>query len=1319
MNLSDLLEKVKNFAGQVAIGATGPVGAAYQGYKALSNPSNRQSIRNSATYANNFVQAMPQAVTDASKQVFSVGPGQAVANAFPQNVNLNTAALFPGELFGNLFPGVTNTFTNAPKAIGEGLAYRFDPNVRKQYEAGNTDVLPTVTNMSGAQMAARTAQALLEVGLLGKTPVTSGFDRLGANIASRVPNIANVNPALRATVLKLAQNVPQGYAFDVAGKLGEGRTDAGVLKPGLGTALTALPALAPAGNELFASIKSDLSRLSGKTGPVDTIPERAVLGKIDYYDRGKPKSFNPVRIPEQSTQYKTPQFFEDIRSMLPKKAGLSIEDVSNKGLVPGSRVRSADRGNIGTIIHIDEKGNALVNFRNKENKTHASIRIPSEKLTLIGGRRSSPKVIAASGKERGVVESVKAAEGIAPEVKAGVQGTYTPTSNKESFAQAGESISKDFEAAVYKAKTDETIGRQANAEAVDLIGRLQSEGRMQDAIDVVENLAKRGTEAGQSIQVLAAINKLSPEGVLMWAQRNVEKAKVSNPEKFGSLRITPEKAGIIKKMAETAQTLTGDEKMKATLDLVDEIQKIVPSTWAQKLTTLWKAGLLTGVKGAVGGNAVGNTANTIMRKLSDIPAAGFDAAISTVTGNRSKVFTLKGIVSGAKEGTREGLKNFRMGVGADDLGVKMDYKKVYFDTPAIQKYVDSVFNFYSASDRPYYHSALKNSLYDLSTVAGKNQGLKGKALADFVEKTVKNPDDTLLNRAIEEAKAAVFQDKTAIGSGLSGLKQGLKKYGGSAGEIVSEGIAPFTGVPSSIANAVHRYSPTGAAQGIYKAIVASKNGNFDQIAQRNLSEALGKGLTGTAVMWLGMKLTDSGQMTLGYPTDAGERALWEREGKIPYAIKIGGKWRSLNYTGSVMSLLSIGGEISKAYESGKTGLASIGTGLLGSGKAILSSSPLQGAQAGMNAITDPQRYGDSYFRNLAASTVPTIVKDIASSGDRTDREVNTLSDAMMKRLPGARNTLLAKRDILGDEIANPAGPISSIIDPFRSSEAKSDPITDELRRLQDAGEGPTLAKPEKSMKAFGESLDLSPEELNAFVKETGVKVKVALTDMFATKEYQSLPDEDKKKLIDDTINKIRKAERERILLGGEKSATTTFNMDMEKAAFANSGKNFLRKGGYVYRKNSDGTPTVETENEYEVKLQTARLSSAKRNGDISAWMKAAEKKYAALEKRLADPNVDELDKVNIQDDMDMIAEQYAKYGAYGGFTKPKTGGKAKIATLKLSDIESYKPEKIKSIAGAMKILAPPRRKLTKLTLAKPKKLIIRKTNAPTVGKRLV
>lgn len=733
--------------------------------------------------------------------------------------------------------------------------------------------------------------------------------------------------------------------------------------------------------------------------------------------------------------------------------------------------------------------------------------------------------------ERGFVETVRQSDNTAPEVAQNLQpAQYDVLGNKDTLAKADEAINKDFEGAITRAKTSEQYTTEQQAQSLRLIDELQATGRHQDAIDIVEKTAERATKAGQASQILAAYNRLTPEGILLAAQRQIENAKRLNPEKYKNLVLDQQQAANLRTMAEKVRAMApGEAKDAAQRELINELGRVVPTPAMRKFTTLWKAGLLTGVKGAVGGNSIGNTAAAIMRKIADVPAAGIDAAISTITGNRSKTFTLSGLVSGFGEGVKTGFKNFKAGVGAEEVGNKLDYNKVQFGKGALgraaQKYTDSVFNFYSAADRPFFHSALKNNLYDLAKTDAINQGLRGKEAKAFIEQMIKEPTDEILTAAHEAAQEAVFQKKNALGAALSGAKKGLSSKGGAAGELAGEVVLPFTGVPAAIASAVYTYSPAGATVSLYKALRAARTGAFDKAAQRALSEGLGRGLTGTGVMWLGAQLHNSGQMTLGWPTDPQERALWESEGKTPYSILIGGKWRSLNYTGPVMSLLAIGGQIDNSDEGG---LADVAKGVASSGKAIIGSTPLQGVQSSLDAVTDPERYGDKYIQNTISSAIPTLIKDIANAADPYQREVNSVTDAIQNKIPGLKNNLPIKADVFGNDMQRPNSAVGSIIDPFKSSEAKSTPLTQELRRLFELDKGTSPSKINNKVTFDGVDTELTAEQKATLQRGTGQLIQDTWSKMIADPSYQSLSDDEKVAALNRAKDDIAAAMRARL-----------------------------------------------------------------------------------------------------------------------------------------------------------------------------------------------
>lgn len=67
-------------------------------------------------------------------------------------------------------PGLTKFFETSGSIIGEGMAYAFDKNVREQYQAGNLDILPTITDTTIPKMAKYTIAAGIETAIFRSFP---------------------------------------------------------------------------------------------------------------------------------------------------------------------------------------------------------------------------------------------------------------------------------------------------------------------------------------------------------------------------------------------------------------------------------------------------------------------------------------------------------------------------------------------------------------------------------------------------------------------------------------------------------------------------------------------------------------------------------------------------------------------------------------------------------------------------------------------------------------------------------------------------------------------------------------------------------------------------------------------------------------------------------------------------------------------------------------------------------------------------------------------------------------------------------------------
>jgi len=129
------------------------------------------------------------------------------------------------------------------------------------------------------------------------------------------------------------------------------------------------------------------------------------------------------------------------------------------------------------------------------------------------------------GKRRKFITTVKNAQKTAEEVRKTVESRYEPISNAKTLKEAQDFVVENMEEAVSLVEGPGRTNTFTNAVGIVLIDKAQAEGRFTDAIRMVERLAEKNTELGQAIQALAMYERLTPEGVLQYAQKQVRKAR--------------------------------------------------------------------------------------------------------------------------------------------------------------------------------------------------------------------------------------------------------------------------------------------------------------------------------------------------------------------------------------------------------------------------------------------------------------------------------------------------------------------------------------------------------------------------------------------------------------------------------------------------------------------------------------------------------------------------------------------------------------------------------------------------------------------------
>jgi hypothetical protein len=706
------------------------------------------------------------------------------------------------------------------------------------------------------------------------------------------------------------------------------------------------------------------------------------------------------------------------------------------------------------------------------------------------------------GKERGFITSVKEQF---PDLEMRIAGQYIPRSTDELGMKAANLVKDDIDAAenlVKKGMDDKAV-----ATAAELIKHYSETRQWQRAADVAHEIAPKLTEAGRTVQAAYLLSLQTPEGLLRFAAREIEKYNEQIKKRRGNLlglkkpvpNLTPQQTKEILTEAEKVKKIPdGPGKARAWQKVQERIDKLIPSTFWDKIVAVRNAGLLTGIKTS-GLNITANLAHGISEIAADVPGSMVDSVVSLFTGERALVFTVRGTGRGGIKGAKTGWDYLTTGFDERNIGAKLDYKKTNWGKNPIWRalgaYTDATFRLMGAEDQMFYYTALARSLNSQAMAQAKNANLRGKAAKTFIEKLIAAPTNEMMEPAILEAQTAVFQNHTLIGD----LGTTIRKMPGG------KWMLPFVRTPAAVAMQIINYSPVGGVRTILENI---GRGRFDQ---RAFSKGMGRSILGTVPLVIGGALLKAGLMALDRPKTERERELWAVEGRQANSIKINGKWRRANILGPVGGVLLLGGHFQRALQETGSPSAAMLKAATAMSKSFSEETFLTGFRQVLDIFQDPTRYGVSTFNNLAGSLVPTLVADIARASDSVERRATTALGAMKARIPGLRQTLPPRVTIFGQDLPRYGGNILEVMaDPTRPAKINQDIVIDEMRRLwgNDVKVSPTLLGDKQGYK------NLTPDENTRLWRRAGELTYGKLFQIVTAPNYPRLKDKDKGQAVE-------------------------------------------------------------------------------------------------------------------------------------------------------------------------------------------------------------
>lgn len=564
------------------------------------------------------------------------------------------------------------------------------------------------------------------------------------------------------------------------------------------------------------------------------------------------------------------------------------------------------------------------------------------------------------------------------------------------------------------------------------------------------------------------------------------------------------------------------------LELSRYLTRLQKSTWLEVISAVRKAGLLTGPK-THARNVLGNLAFATLEELSRIPAVVIDFAVGVVTGHRTvHGISARAVARASREAATKGLHEardiLRSGSTASSLMQVDARRELNSGIRWLDTYVNTVFRTMGATDRIFKSYAFRRSMEEQAALEAINRGVSPIEL-------LANPPAEMLARAVADAEFATFNNKNVMAEFVTQGKNALRRHPGQAGKVAAFAIdmtVPFVNTPSNILARMIDYTPGGATLAISRAAIqVAVNKGLTAEQQRIFAQGIGRGATGSALIYLGYMLAAAGMASGMGGDDEGDRNVKEAAGVLPGAVRIGGRWHQIATFSPAGNLVSLGASIYRSATMPLKDELLRGTKIAAVAARLALDQPmLKGMSDLIASLQRPEARAEAFAAGMAGSFVPTFVNDLASAFDPYRRDTrpeggfrHSLWTGVAARLPGARNLLPARLTVLGDTQAQTT---RAIWDPTIASIAR-DLQDDVLRELVKHDVGITWPRQTK---------DETAAAYRQRVVDTGAEIKARVGRLIDSPRYRQRGAAQQAELIGEEIEDARRRVRERQKRGG-------------------------------------------------------------------------------------------------------------------------------------------------------------------------------------------
>lgn len=714
-------------------------------------------------------------------------------------------------------------------------------------------------------------------------------------------------------------------------------------------------------------------------------------------------------------------------------------------------------------------------------------------------------------------QTMESSDATAPELKQMIKDnplSYEPINNVDTLKYAQQIVDQNFDAAKRIVMEGESFSNATeSAMAQDVIRRLQNEKKWDDAFDVMEATARKAKTSGQTIQAFAMWRRMTPEGMLKYADKVFRESGTKMTGEFAN-KLTDSmkriegitdpralqrqimgKAGQMPEWAyqsmsqKTAEQLQDIARAQVLMDISNEIPK---SGW-KKASTIQAMSHLINIKTAAR-NILGNLSFSAAEKLANTVAVPIDIIASKFTGKRS--LTTPQFKDTFKAGFKQAKESaFDAALGIDRTGTS----KGKYNVPIGGAFKTGNYSTDGQTGLARLWTNAKNAGNKVGSAGEKvlkyelnvpDEFFKGQVYSDVLQQQMKaagvsEPTADMIDYANARAKYTTFQDDSLPAKILQGLKDVLNLVGGGEFKKGKSGIkthefglgdflVKYTTVPGNLISRSLEYTPVGMA----KILTTANNAKLSApTKQAEIAMTIGRSITGTALIGFAALLNRMG-LLISEDKDRGKnaQALDQAEGLGNYKVNVtalermlngedakpqaGDLLQSYNWIEPLGVLLAIGAEVDKQIsdkdKSVPAALFAIGNAAM---EEVLDLPTL--------SVIRQMTYQDNAFDVLmtplvqgVSGFVPAPVRQFAQYQDpisrltKSDSQGGAIFNRIKSTMPsfggiGGRQGLEPKINAWGQEVTYPGGVFNTFINPGQTSTYQPSEVTPQLKQLEE------------------------------------------------------------------------------------------------------------------------------------------------------------------------------------------------------------------------------------------------------------------------------